>query len=357
MKILFIAPISSLGGHALISKILFYKLINKYQTIPIDLSLSSSHYGNFSWSRLIKVLEIIKIIFNNKKDSNSIYITISQSLLGNLKDLFIFIILFNKLDKLTIHLHGGSIGVNLFSKRIILKKINFFFYRKIKNIIISGKSHNYIFPNYLQNKIKIIENFAPIDMFNSYKIIVKKFSNPEKIRILFLSNMLPEKGYLQLLEGFKLLKENLKNEITLDFAGKFYDTDLKTKFLNLIKEEANVSYHGAVSERYKKKLFHRSHIFCLPTIFLEGQPISIIEAYASGCFVLTSDKPGINDIFTNGVNGISIKTINPLSIANALKKIIKDIKNCKEVSLNNRKLAGKRFREQKYFRSIEDLLI
>ena len=194
-------------------------------------------------------------------------------------------------------------------------------------------------------------------MFNSYKNIVKKFNFQEKIKILFLSNMLPEKGYLQLLEGFKLLKENFKNEIILDFAGKFYDINHKKFFLNLIRDEANVFYHGAVSERYKKKLFHRSHIFCLPTIFLEGQPISIIEAYASGCFVLTSDKPGINDIFVNGVNGISIENINPLSIANALKKVIKDLKKCKEVSLNNRKLAGKRFREQKYFKSIEEILI
>ena len=48
MKIIFIAPLSSIGGHSLVSKILLNKLKEKNEIFPIDLSLSSNHYGYFS---------------------------------------------------------------------------------------------------------------------------------------------------------------------------------------------------------------------------------------------------------------------------------------------------------------------
>ena len=76
--------------------------------------------------------------------------------------------------------------------------------------IISGSSHYKIFPSSLHKKIKVIQNFAQGNIFNSYKNIEKKFANHPQVRILFLSNMLPEKGYIELLHGFKLLSKKIR---------------------------------------------------------------------------------------------------------------------------------------------------
>ena len=77
----------------------------------------------------------------------------------------------------------------------------------------------------------------------------------------------------------------------LEFAGKFYSIKSQKQFEFLIKNEENIIYHGEVSDKNKKKSL-RSPYFFLPTSFLEGQPISILEAYASGCFVITSISQG-----------------------------------------------------------------
>lgn len=357
MKIIYIAPLSSLGGHSLVSKILLKKLKEKNEVFPIDLSLSSNHYGNFSISRIFKVLNLLKKIFYLKNQAQRIYLTISQSFFGNLKDILIYLLLFNQLDKVVIHLHGGSIGINLFNRKKYLKILNFFFYHKLKIIIISGSSHYKIFPKSLHKKIKVIRNFAQSSIFNNYKNIEKKFTNYQQVRILFLSNMLPEKGYIELFHGFKLLSKKIKRNLILEFAGKFYSTKFRNQFEFLIKNEENIIYHGEVSDKTKNHLLRNAHIFCLPTSFLEGQPISIIEAYASGCFVLTSNKPGIKDIFKDGENGFSLNKINPLTIKRKLENILKNPDLCKKIAFENRKLAGKCFKEEKYIENIRNAIL
>lgn len=353
MKIIYIAPLSSIGGHSLISKILLDKLSKKYEISPVDLALSSNHYGNFSIKRIIQVFAILSKIIFLKKNAQIIYLTISQSFFGNLKDILIFILLFNKLDKVIIHLHGGSIGINLFDRKKYLKKINFFFYAKLKKIIISGRSHYKIFPKSLHKKIKIINNFAPSFIFNNYKNIENKFNNYQKIRILFLSNMLPEKGYMELFNAFKLLNKKYKNNAILEFAGKFYSPKCKKEFIELVRNEDNIFYYGQVSDKKKKNLLKNAHIFCLPTRFLEGQPISIIEAYASGCFVITTNKPGIMDIFENGKNGLIINKLNSSIIKQTLETVLENLTLCKKLAFSNRKFAGKYFKEDQYIRNIE----
>lgn len=354
MKIFFIAPLSSTGGQTLVSKELLKYVSKKNKIIPIDLSLSSNHYGNFTIKRLIKVLNIFIKIFYCQRKVDRIYLTLSQSFLGNIKDLIIFIILFKKIDKFILHLHGGAIGEKIFSKNKLLRVTNFFFYKKVKKIIISGKSHNKIFPKYIYKKIKIIKNFAPDEMFISNKNIESKFNNFSKIKILFLSNMMPEKGYLKLLEGFKLLNKKYKKKIVLDYVGQFYDQKLKEYFLEKIKNEENIFYHGRVEEDLKKKLFSQSHIFCLPTNFLEGQPISILEAYASGNIVMTTNKPGIKDIFIDEVNGFALKNLDSLHIKNKLEFLIKDMKLCKKIAIKNRRIASSFYKKNLYLESVEN---
>ena len=66
----------------------------------------------------------------------------------------------------------------------------------------------------------------------------------------------------------------------------------------------------------KRRLFAEAHVFCLPTYYsyYEGQPISILEAYASGCVVITTDHGGICDIFKDKINGFRVEKRSCLSI-------------------------------------------
>jgi glycosyltransferase involved in cell wall biosynthesis len=58
---------------------------------------------------------------------------------------------------------------------------------------------------------------------------------------------------------------------------------------------------------------------------MEGQPISILEAMATGNIVLTTKHAGIPDIFQNEINGYYVDKNNPNSIVETIQSL--DIKS------------------------------
>ena len=72
----------------------------------------------------------------------------------------------------------------------------------------------------------------------------------------------------------------------------------------------------------RRSLFAAAHVFCLPTYYpYEGQPLSILEAYASGCVVVTTNHSGIRDVFKPEENGYEVEKKSAESIAQVLTKI------------------------------------
>ena len=157
MKILFIAPLPPpVAGHSLAAKVFFDHLSLKHNVSPIDFNKESFVDGFSSFNRVFEVLSILKKIWREKQDSNIIYITISESFAGNLKDIFIYLICFRKLPKMYIHLHGGSIKRLLWDKYPIVHAINKYFLKRVNGVIISGNSHLVVFKDLvLPEKIHI----------------------------------------------------------------------------------------------------------------------------------------------------------------------------------------------------------
>ena len=110
-------------------------------------------------------------------------------------------------------------------------------------------------------------------------------------------------------------------------------------------------------------------MFCLPTwLKFEGQPISIIEAYASGCIVVTTANGGINDIFNDNVNGVllhvnfnanndRIQEELRKKLGNKLQYILTNIDANKDIALSNRREAESQYTENLFCKNIEKILI
>ena len=115
-----------------------------------------------------------------------------------------------------------------------------------------------------------------------------------------------------------------------------------------------IHYHGIIEGSDKKDLFARAHIFCLPTYYsyYEGQPMSILEAYASGCPVITTDHGGIRDIFKDGVNGFEVQKKSSKSIKLVIEKIIDNIGQLLPIALSNRKTAHNKYRKSNHISSM-----
>jgi len=361
MKILFIAPLPPpITGHSLASQALLEELQKYYIVEVINYNKGTLKQSLNSLRRIIEVLKVLYDIWVKRKNVDVIYLTISQTLVGNIKDLLIYSICFRKLSKMIIHLHGGGIKKSIFDKYKILYILNKFFVRRLGGVVVLGNSLTSIFKDMIsEERIYVVPNFADDSLFLNEEEILDKFKSINPLGILFLSNLIPGKGYEELLEAYSSLDKDLQKFIRIDFAGDFESEDQKEKFLNKIKSIEEVKYHGVVYGEEKKNLFANAHIFCLPTYYYyyEGQPISILEAYASGCVVITTNHGGICDIFTDGENGFYVEKRSSYSIKATLEKIIEKKENLLEIALRNRQFAERYFRKSVHLEKMNKIVL
>jgi glycosyltransferase involved in cell wall biosynthesis len=347
MNILFIAPLPPpLTGHSLVDKILLDELVLHHNVNVVDLSKNSLKSGNYGLKRAFEVIRILKSVWISRKNADIIYLTISESLAGNIKDLLIYLICFKKLHKTVIHLHGGSIKRNLFDKSRLLKFVNKFFLQNIGVAVILGASHHEIFSGIIdKNKVIVVPNFAEDDLFLGVNEIKKKFENTEKLNVLFVSNLIDGKGYIELVNAYLNLDLSSQQSIRLDIAGAADPESIqRTGFLKKIAGIDGIHYHRLAIGLKKRELFAKAHILCFPSYLLEGQGIVILEAYASGCVVMTTGVGGIKDIFQDEINGYKIEKKSSDSIRIALERILKDKSYLLPIAIYNNKVAFTEYR-------------
>jgi glycosyltransferase involved in cell wall biosynthesis len=78
-------------------------------------------------------------------------------------------------------------------------------------------------------------------------------------------------------------------------------------------------------------------VLCLPTSYpYEAQPLVILEAYAAGCAVVTTNHAGIPDVFTPGENGIRVPAGDSEAVASALVELANDRAAAGDYALRNR---------------------
>lgn len=257
-----------------------------------------------------------------------------------------------------IHLHGANFDKYISSAPKWVRLLNSKVLGGIKGAVVLGETFRNIFEGYIANdRVHIVENSVKADLFINRDELEKKFRSPEKINILFLSNLIKEKGFQTTLEAFLSLDEELRRRARLHIAGNFNSIREEKEFLVSISNIENIVYYGNVEGKTKQDLLWQSHIFCLPTSYrYEGQPISILEAYASGCIVVTSDIGGIRDVFDDNRNGLYVEAGNTASLRDALVLLITSVAEYKHMASSSYEMACERMTDERYCRSVEALL-
>lgn len=320
-SVLYIAPLPPpITGQSLASQVLYDDLVVDHDVKVVNLSKQSLRSGFSSFGRFVSLARLFIAIFRNR-DADVIYFTISESRAGNLKDLLIYLLCYGRLNRMVVHLHGGA-GMRclLAPGARFTRAINAFFLSKLRSIVILGERHRDIFAGLqCRTPLAVVANFAAEELFVSRDSVVEKFQRSGPLRVLYLSNLIPGKGYLELLRGYELLSDFAREQVLVDFAGAFESNADQAAFLNRIQALPNVKYHGVVMGEQKASLLKSAHVFCLPTYYpYEGQPISILEAYATGCAVITTDHSGILDVFSDGENGMLVRKMSSESVRDAL---------------------------------------
>lgn len=359
MKVLFIAPQPPpINGQSILAKRFLDALHeSNYETDIVDFSKDSHVDGIDSVGRIVEVLRLIGEVRRKQRTADKIYLQISESLAGNFKDLCFFFVCRKKLDRMYIQLHGGTINSNIYQKYSLLYRLNRYFISRLGGVLVSGTSHLPTFDDKIDaSRIRIIPNFAKDDLFVEERVVTRKFDHPPVYHILYMSSLIPMKGYLLHLEAIERMAPALRARFHFDFAGGFANETDKADFLRRIEAFPNVEYHGLVSGEAKQQLFARAHALCLPTLYFEGQSVCVLEAYAAGCYVITTAKGGLVDVFTDQVNGYRLAENSNDSIIEAHRYLLDHPAEVAATAQQNRLTALQLYKPEAYDRmSVEAL--
>lgn len=204
-------------------------------------------------------------------------------------------------------------------------------------------------PVYLETTAVDDELIKDIDM----QTIIRTRLDNTQCKVLFLSRIVKEKGIYETVDAVNLLHRKYSN-IELVVAGNGEEIQ---RVKDYVKANAisNVSFTGYVKGELKKKSFEGSYMYCFPTYYGEGIPISVLEAIAFGLPVITRPVGGIADFFEQDNHGFITESKDPRVIASYIEKLYLDKELYKKISLYNYHYATELFLASKVTKRLEKI--
>jgi glycosyltransferase involved in cell wall biosynthesis len=189
-------------------------------------------------------------------------------------------------------------------------------------------------------------------------------------RILFLSNLIPSKGFPDFLEALYILGQSTKRKIEAVLCGKLVDGKLDRRFNSVQEAEdwieatmarinksdsLRISWQKGADGSLKTSIFNQSHLFVFPTsYFNEAQPIVLIEALASGCGIITTNVGEITSTIS-GNEAMILEEPSPRYLAESIDEILGDQKLRMNQVKAGHFLFHKRFSKEKHLDNWEAL--
>lgn len=142
------------------------------------------------------------------------------------------------------------------------------------------------------------------------------------IKIVSVGRATEKKGLVFAIRAMHYLDDSFHLEIVGD--GALHSELVKcTQGLGL---ENKVTFHGAKPPEFIKNLLVESDVFLLPSITdsngdMEGIPVALMEAMASGLIVVSTVHSGIPELIENGKGGFLVPEKDELAIAETISKL------------------------------------
>ena len=375
-KILLIGSLTKHEAHGV--SLGFESLIDGFKLTNCDVRVmdtkgfhDSKKIGSFAFGRAMISLKCIFIAWGAIPSRQSIYMTISLSRLGFIRDMLVIWAAWLMRKRIVLHLKGGGYKVFYSQQSKWLQYVIAVTLSLSTHIVVLGDllREQFDFVSGINDKLKVVPNGLTKDLqvTTNTKELPK---NDQPIKILYLSNLIPSKGYLTLLSACIKLVEESDIEFVCNYCGAFTQTIVdgnnmdpkgrKTEFQGLIKSNnltEQVFYHGTVTGKVKEQMLSQAHIFVLPTRFpWEGQPLSIIEALAFSTPTISTPYRGIPEEVFDGQNGYLIPPDDPKALVQAIRKLAENPTRYKRMSKEAQNLFKKKFTRKIHLKKLTKII-
>lgn len=249
----------------------------------------------------------------------------------------------NERTKILLHFHNK--GCRPFSK----KKYNDWLYRHFFNgvdvLLLSEKLYDDIRKYVVKEKCFFCGNGIPTLLGEVDEQIYDKIRRKTEIavsapfHILFLSNMMAEKGVWILLEACRLLKQK-GIVFRCTFVGGWKDIT-EDAFINYVINHNLQKEVAAVGAKYgeeKEKYWLNADVFVFPTYYHnECFPLVLLEAMQHALPCISTNEAAIPDIIDDGQTGFVVSEKDFQVLAERLIQLTNDRQMCLDMGIKGYK--------------------
>lgn len=268
---------------------------NKVHSLWILVSALFNSFLKFSFDRKIRIVHIHTASYRSFTHTGR-FVNLAK--------------LFHK--KVVLHIHGGGFDKYYQEQPDYVKSI----LEKSDCVVALTEKWKSFFRDTVGLKnVEVVNNVVDQPRFQ------KVIKNAGVLDILFLGFIVDTKGIFDLVEMIGEHKRELEGKLLLHVGGSG-ELEKMNGIIQKYGIEALVKYEGWVSGEKKVELLNLCDAFILPS-YVEGLPISILEAMAYETIVIATPVGGIPDLLNNN-NSFLISPGDKNAMFNVILSIIKD---------------------------------
>ncbi len=201
-----------------------------------------------------------------------------------------------------------------------------------------------------ESKITVINNGVDAEKIFSLKKEVPKNTSP--VKIIYVGRIIKVKGLQKLVDA--LGKISNKNFILQIIGEGEFKTELE-KLVNLTSFKDKVKFLGLVGHNQVLEELIKADLFVLPTLRIEGFPMTIVEAMFAGLPTVVSDIGGNSDAVVDGVTGYLVKPGNINELSEKIADLLDHPEKRCQWGENARKKAQNEFTIEKMLDKYEEV--
>ena len=253
--------------------------------------------------------------------------------------------------KVVVHYHnkGVSTRQDRWLDNLLYRK----FFKDIKVILLSKRLYSDMKKYVRLEDVYFCPNGAP----DVERGIVEKTNRIT--RLLFLSNLIEEKGVIVLLDALKMLKKRGLSFVCDFVGGETVEID-KERFNREVAQRGlngMVLYHGKKYGEEKEAFLNEADIFVFPTYYHnECFPVVLLEAMEHALPCISTNEGGIADIIDDGETGFIVERKDVIALSDKLELLIKDAEMRREMGKNGLLKYKKAFTLDVFERNIVNVL-
>ncbi|PCD01733.1 hypothetical protein COC42_16610 [Sphingomonas spermidinifaciens] len=154
-----------------------------------------------------------------------------------------------------------------------------------------------------------LRQFQPIDDYPCHRVLnANRYPLPEQPRVesdvprlLYVGRLHVSKGVEVVLEALDSLSERYR--FTMDILGAGPD---EARWRETYGDRPWLRFHGHVTLEQVAEVMNQSDLLLVPSIWHENSPGVVIQALGLGLPVMGSNKGGIPELVSDGVNGLLV---------------------------------------------------